>query len=275
MLRQMIAFAVALTVVALSGCGGGSPPPAAPSSSSGGTPTAAPKEPKKKTGGGEAYSADKATGSVKGVVKFDGEAPKSTKVNLGGDAKCEAMHAGGMQSENVVVKDGKLQNVIVHVKSGAEKWKFETPTDKPVFDQVGCQYVPHVMGVMVDQKFTIRNSDDMTHNVHATPSINSEFNMSQPKKGEASDKSFSEPEVAARIQCDVHKWMGAYIGVFAHPFFAVTNDKGEFEIKLPPGDYELEAWQETSGSKLDGPHTVKVTVKEGAPATQDFTFKAK
>ena len=63
-------------------------------------------------------------------------------------------------------------------------------------------------------------------------------------------KKFDKPEVPLRFKCDVHKWMGAYSGVFNHPFFAVTNDQGTFEIKnLPPGNYVIEAWHEKYGTQ--------------------------
>jgi hypothetical protein len=69
-------------------------------------------------------------------------------------------------------------------------------------------------------------------------------------------KKFDSVEVPIRFKCDVHKWMGAYTGVFNHPFFAVTNDQGAFEIKnLPPGNYVIEAWHEKYG-----PQTQNVTI---------------
>jgi hypothetical protein len=82
-------------------------------------------------------------------------------------------------------------------------------------------------------------------------------------------KKFDKPEVPVRFKCDVHKWMGAYVGVLPHPFFSVTNDQGTFEIKnLPPGTYTIEAWQEKYG-----PQTQTVTISGSEPKTVDFSFK--
>ena len=82
-------------------------------------------------------------------------------------------------------------------------------------------------------------------------------------------KKFENPEVPVRFKCDVHKWMGAYTGVFNHPFYAVTNDQGTFEIKnLPPGNYVIEAWHEKYG-----PQTQTVTITGAEPKTVDFNFK--
>ena len=69
-----------------------------------------------------------------------------------------------------------------------------------------------------------------------------------------------------KFKCDVHPWMGAYVGVMTNPFFAVTDEKGNYSIKgLPAGEYELEAWHEKFGKQ-----TMKVKV--GGEA--NFTFKA-
>jgi carboxypeptidase family protein len=81
---------------------------------------------------------------------------------------------------------------------------------------------------------------------------------------------FMTPEVMVRFKCDVHNWMSAYVGVMSHPFFAVTNDRGAFDISgLPPGTYTLEAWHERFGTQ-----TQKVTVGDRQSQTASFTFKA-
>jgi hypothetical protein len=71
------------------------------------------------------------------------------------------------------------------------------------------------------------------------------------------------------VKCNIHPWMRAYIGVVAHPFFAVTGDDGTFTIKgLPPGTYTIEAWHEKFGTS---DQTITVGAKESK--TQDFSFK--
>ena len=64
------------------------------------------------------------------------------------------------------------------------------------------------------------------------------------------------------FKCDVHGWMNAYVGVVDHPYFAVTDKGGKFELKdLPPGTYTIEAWHEKLGTQ-----TQSVTL--GAKETQ-------
>ncbi len=72
-----------------------------------------------------------------------------------------------------------------------------------------------------------------------------------------------------RVKCNIHSWMRAYIGAVEHPYFAVTGSDGTFEIRsVPPGDYLIEAWQETLG-----PQEKKITVAPSGAIQVDFSFK--
>ena len=73
-----------------------------------------------------------------------------------------------------------------------------------------------------------------------------------------------------RFKCDVHGWMAAYVGVVAHPYFAVTGADGSFKLDgVPPGTYTVEAWHERFGTK-----TAQVTVGDRQAQTVPFTFAA-
>jgi hypothetical protein len=222
---------------------------------------------------GEDYSAAKFKGSIKGVVMYEGDAPKRPQIDTSGDKSCHAMHENDplRKEELAIVKDGKLANVIVYLKKGTEKYNYESPTEPVTMDQKGCKYVPHVFAVMVNQPIQITNSDALTHNVHgiSPAKSNPEFNISQANAGAKDKKKLAEPELPYTIQCDVHKWMNAKVGVFDHPFFAVTGEDGAFEIKnVPPGDYEVEAWHETLKTQAG-----KATVAADGAAEVKFTFK--
>jgi plastocyanin len=210
--------------------------------------------------------------TVKGVVKFVGEAPKPRLISMKADRQCDAIHGGkSVTAEDVVVNpNGTLKWVFVYVKEGV-KGKYNPPSEPVVLDQQGCLYQPHVFGIMVGQKLEVRNSDPLLHNVHATPKKNKPFNIGQPVKGMKSYHTFNTPEIMVPFKCDVHPWMSAYAGVLDHPFFSVSNDKGEFEIKnLPPGTYTIEAWHEKFGTL-----TQTVTVKPGETKRIEFTYERK
>jgi len=125
--------------------------------------------------------------------------------------------------------------------------------------------------VMVGQKLEIDNSDPVLHNIKAVPTHNRGFNVSQPGAGMKTTRTFSTEEVMVPLQCNVHSWMHAYVGVLSHPYFAVSGEDGTFTIDgLPPGTYTVEAWHEKLGTK-----TATVTVGTGETKTADFTFAPK
>ena len=210
-------------------------------------------------------------GDVTGKVSFSGTAPKATKLRMDADKVCKAAHKEPVQGEEVVLNaNGTLRNVLVYVKDGLKVKKFATPKEKLKFDQLGCVYSPHVLGIQAGQELEVVNSDPTLHNVHSLSKANASFNVAQPKKGMILTKKFDKEEVF-KVKCEVHTWMSAYIGVFNHPFFAVTGDDGSFTLsKLPAGDYTVEAWHEKYGTQ-----TMKVTVGATDKKTADFTFTGK
>jgi len=144
--------------------------------------------------------------------------------------------------------------------------------EAPLLDQQGCLYTPKVFGVLVNQKFKIRNSDALMHNVHAVPKTNSEFNFAQPIKGQINEKAFAKPEVLLRIKCDVHLWMNTFVGVVPHKFFAVTDNKGGFRLPggLPPGKYTIEAVHPKAGRVAQ-----EITVTAGDNKPVELTLSPK
>jgi plastocyanin len=204
-------------------------------------------------------------GGVKGVVNYSGP-DADTPIAMNADPTCASLHTTPVDTGKYLVKDGKLGNVFVYVKTGLEGKSFPTPTEKKVLDQQGCQYHPHVMGIQVGQALSIKNSDATLHNIHGMPKANAEFNQGQPIQNMEFDHTFDKAEVMVPFKCDVHPWMNAYLGVLTHPYYAVSGEDGTFSIdKLPPGTYTLEAWHEELGTA-----TKDVTV--AANQTVDVTF---
>ncbi len=211
------------------------------------------------------------TATIKGKVVFQGTPLKTRPVTMKQDKKCDALHKGKpvVSEEFVLNKNGTLKWVLVYVKSGAKKGA--APKNSVVLDQKGCIYRPHVFGIMVGQKLEIVNTDGFLHNIHFISKKNKEFNQAQPTKAVKITKTFNSTELppSSYFKCDVHPWMKAWVGIFDHPFFAVTGDDGTFAIKgLPPGTYEVEAWHEKLGTQSQS-----VTVKPGETKEITFTFK--
>lgn len=204
--------------------------------------------------------------TINGTVKFDGMAPKPSKIDMSQDPACKGMN----EAENVVVSSGDLANVFVYVKDGLGSRTFDVPKGAVVLDQSGCKYHPHVLGVMAGQTVEIKNDDQTTHNIHPTPKDNREWNESQPPSSAPLEKNFAREEIMLPVKCNQHPWMKMYINVVKSPFYAVTDKDGKYEIKgLPPGDYTIAFVHEKLGEQDQ-----KVTVGPKDTKTVDQSFKA-
>jgi plastocyanin len=211
-----------------------------------------------------------AASSVTGTVTFDGKVPTLKPLAMDADPACAKKHSKPVPNEMLVLGSGNMMgNILVWVSKGLPSGKtWPAPKTPAVLDQKGCQYVPHVQGIMVGQQYKILNSDGILHNVHALPKINKGFNQPMPGNMKESTKTFDKPEAVFQIKCDVHPWMTAYVGVFTHPFFSATGTDGKFNISgLDPGTYEITAWHERLGTQ-----TASVTVGANETKTQNFKF---
>jgi hypothetical protein len=209
-------------------------------------------------------------GSVTGTIAFEGTPPANPTIDMSAEDACKGKYTSGPPTDPVVkVTGGKLANVIVYVKSGLPAGQsYPVPSTPVEIDQQGCLYHPRALAVMVGQKLLIKNGDPVLHNIKAVPTKNRPFNISQPREGMTTERSFTTEEITVPVECNVHGWMHANIGVFNHPFFAVSGDDGTFTIKgLPAGTYEIEARHDKLGTK-----TMSVTVPADGAATANFSF---
>lgn len=204
--------------------------------------------------------------TVAGTVTFSGDAPRFPPLNMSAEPDCIALHGGRVPSDRVLINDGKVQDVLVWVSKGLEGKRFPVRTDLVNLDQKGCIYKPHVVAVQMGQSLNITNSDPTTHNVHPLPRENREWNKSQTSNAPAIDYKFPRAELKIAVKCNIHPWMQAYIHVIEHPYFAVTDADGKFEIgNLPPGTYTLQAVHARLGEQES-----EITV--GASESQQVDF---
>lgn len=232
-----------------------------------------------KSGGGDAEqgaapaaamtSVDAATAAtVTGMVSFSGEVPRFPPVNMSAEPDCIKLHGGRVPSDRVLVSDGMLKDTLVWVSKGLEGKRFPVRTDVVNLDQDGCLYKPHVVAVQAGQAINITNSDPTTHNVHPLPKENREWNKSQTSGAPAIDYKFPRTEMKIAVKCNIHPWMQAYIHVLEHPYFAVTDSNGAFEIgNLPPGTYTLQAVHTRIGEQ-----EIEFTVGASESKQVDFAF---
>jgi hypothetical protein len=214
-----------------------------------------------------------APGKIVGRVRFEGTpSPRKLLDLTTQDGFCVKGHAPqGLFSENLLVgENGALANVVVYVKEGVAGGKWPVPTEPVVLDQVKCQYIPHVAILRAGQPLVVKSSDNTTHNVHmAKNAPNDEVNASMVRPGSLSPMTFRKPEMARRVWCDVHSWMESWVAIVPHPFHALTGADGAFTIEnVPPGVFQLSAWQEDLGER-----PMDVTVPPGGTVEVEFVFQ--
>lgn len=199
---------------------------------------------------------------IEGQVYLIGEPP--AEISISPDPTCGRYHQKQLTTRHYVVNEkGGLANVWVYVQNATGR--FSAPTQEVVLDQFGCEYQPYVFALMTKQLVRIKNSDPFLHNVNTVASVQPEhrFNITQPNQRKQDFKVFLRPELPLKFMCNVHPWMIAYAGVFEHPYFAVTDSGGRFEIPagLPPGRYTLVARHLKAGKILS-----EIELAEGANA---------
>jgi plastocyanin len=172
---------------------------------------------------------------------------------------CEAAWAGDI--------DGKVTGMnghsVVYVDTIAGK-TFPAPKERPVMDQKGLMFSPHIMIVQQGTAVDFLNSDTVQHNVFWTAigaDKKAAHNLGTWPKGDKRAFTFAKPGVVP-VLCNVHPDMAGYIIVSPTPYFAETDESGSYKIKdVPDGSYTLAVWHE--GAKNQ---SKPVTVSGGAKA---------
>lgn len=208
--------------------------------------------------------------SVTGTINVTGTIPRPNRIDMSADPVCIQANSKP-ETEWLQVRGNKLQNAFVYVKGESlTGYRFAMPDSDVVLVQRNCQFSPHVLGLRTGQNLQITNADQTTHNVHPTPKFNQEWNYSHPPDAAPLVKTFSRAEVAIPFKDNQHPWEKAYVAVMDHPFFAVSDESGKFEIRgLPPGTYTLVVWHERLGEQ-----ELQITVNPGEIRNADFTFDA-
>jgi plastocyanin len=136
-----------------------------------------------------------------------------------------------------------------------------------VMDQRNETFVPHVLAITTGTTVDFPNSDSFYHNVFSLSKTKA-FDLGRYAAGNSRPIRFDRPGIV-RVFCDIHAHMNAYILVFGHPFFAMTDRDGRYRIEnVPPGTYGVIAWNEGTSSE-----TRPIAVPDGGVAELDFTLR--
>lgn len=218
-------------------------------------------------------------GTIKGTVKYTGAVPPKKSIS-------KDTEVCGTSTEDVSISavDGKLASVVVYLKKVKKGKAFTAEQKKVLSDQKACVFLPHVALVAEGGVVSFKNSDSVLHNVKSTSLKNPAFNEGVGAD-KAIDKTFKKGHEAVKISCSVHEWMSAWVVVMPHPYYAVTNDKGEFTLtNVPAGKYKLIVWHGSLGKEckvsVDGGGAekqknsgVKVEVGKGGEVKVEATFE--
>ncbi len=209
-------------------------------------------------------------GTVSGKVTFTGTPAKPKTIDMSKEPSCAKQHATPLTTESVVTgPNNGLENVVVYVSSGAPD-DGQVPAQAVTYEQKGCQYLPHVLPMHVNQELKITNEDQTSHNIHPLAKVNHEWNKSQPPGTPAISEKYEKAEFIS-VKCNVHPWMHGVFAVMNTNHYDLSKGGGAFKLpNLPPGKYTITAWHEDYGTQ-----TADITITSNETKDVNFTFKAK
>ena len=206
-------------------------------------------------------AADEKWVPIKGQVVFpkDKPIPKRAALNVTQD-KDHCLSKGDLLDESVVVnpKNRGVKNVVVFLRPDDTQAKSEFPKDKifpddakrkpaeVVIDQPCCMFVNRVTLARVGDTLVVKNSAPVAHNFFWDSGNNGAFNQTVPKQEEWKMPAALKKEAPPiQYKCTIHGWMTGYVRIFDHPYYALTDENGNFEIKnAPAGKFRIVYWHE-------------------------------
>ncbi len=187
-------------------------------------------------------------GTISGTVKWSGTVPHGLDFPVTKDPQiCDPDSRKTVDLERLVVgPQGGLANTVVCLKNISSGKALELPEQRRHLDQKRCRYVPHILLVPQNALLEMRSSDATLHTIHMDGAAT--FNLPFPFPNQISSRNMSTPGLV-HLRCNGgHVWMNAEMFVAPHPYYAVTDESGQFEFTdVPAGTYQIVAWHEGWG----------------------------
>jgi hypothetical protein len=184
-------------------------------------------------------------GTITGTVKWSGPLPHATAFTIDKDVQvCDPDSHKTRDLERLVVgPDNGVANTVVYLKDISRGKPLEIPEAKRSLDQKHCRYEPHILLVAENGPLQLKSSDAVLHTVHMEGSAS--YNLPFPFTNQTVTRNMPTAGLV-NIRCNGgHSWMNAELLVVPHPYYAVTDENGRFELTdVPPGKYVIVAWHE-------------------------------
>jgi hypothetical protein len=185
-------------------------------------------------------------GTISGTVRWSGSMPHGLDFPVNKDPQiCDPDNKKTTDLERLIVgSQGGVANTVVYLKNiSSGKAVDDLPAPRRHLDQKHCHYVPHILLVPQNGVLTMQSSDATLHTIHMNGAAS--FNLPFPFVNQAISRTMSTPGLV-HLRCNGgHVWMNAEMMVVPHPYYAVTDDSGQFEFTdVPPGTYQVVAWHE-------------------------------
>lgn len=194
-------------------------------------------------------------GTIRGTVKWSGPMPKLSPAVLNKDTDvCDPDGHKTRDMERLVVNSGGgVANTVVYLKNISKGKVLELPEARQSLNQKTCRYEPHILLVPANGTMHLRSSDHVLHTVHMSGAA--DYNLPFPFADQDVSRTMNRSGLVD-LRCNAgHIWMNAEVFVVNHPYYAVTDAEGRFELTdVPAGTYEIEAWHE--GWKIVGQSTL-------------------
>ena len=215
-------------------------------------------------------------GTLSGTVTFDGDPiPQETMIPIQTDPDyCERHGKDGlypMEDCLIDLESRGIRNVIVYLMDDALRNWPEPQREDILVDNRECRFEPHVHVSVVGSTVEVKNSDEIYHTTHLYgPPGFVEFNPGMRSRGDSEKTVLTRPGLYI-VKCDRHGWMSAFLRVDTHPFHAVTDDKGKFEITgIPPGTYQVGMFHERFRTDTKDPEAIEVTIEAEQTTTANL-----
>lgn len=182
---------------------------------------------------------------IQGEISVAAPYPGPKKIQV--KKKHHGVCASEQISQSLVVsEEGGLKNAVVSLKGNFES-KTAADSGIPVLDQKSCNFQPHVLVVPNAKPFHVANSDPMDHDVRVFDQADMLFRFEMDAFDEPVEKQLDRAGTYV-VRCGLHPWMHAFVVSAEHPYYAVSDQSGEFRLTgVPPGHYNLHIWHETLG----------------------------